>query len=141
MNYGFVVTKDSIGDSRTKWSDDGKTILFWGHIVEMDDWKSFVLDLIGEAEEILAKKLMFAKDGKLPDVSLWSISDDQEKTDLGYYFAKDWAGGWDEARKTMGEWILQARDPNGLFGDQDEGGTQEFNQTAVDEYNALDSAF
>lgn len=39
------------------------------------------------------------------------------------------------------EGLLQARDPLGLLGEQDEGGVQEFKKSAVDEYNAIDMGF
>lgn len=41
----------------------------------------------------------------------------------------------------MGEWVRMAKDPLGLFGNQNEHGVQGFNQAAVDKYNALDVAF
>jgi hypothetical protein len=41
----------------------------------------------------------------------------------------------------MGEWLQENGDPLGLLGDQDEGGVQEFVQTTVDKYNAVDTRF
>ena len=141
MNYGFVVAKDSVGDSRVKWSDDGQTILFQGQIMIMEEWKTFVCDMMSEAEEILSKRLMFLLDGKFPDTNLWEIEDDQTREDIGYYFASEWKDGWDGVRSQMVDWLLEARDPLGLLGEQDEGGVQEFIKSAVDEYNAIDREF
>jgi hypothetical protein len=141
LNYGFVVAKDSVTDSRIKWSDDGYTILFWGNIISMEEWKTFVCDMISEAEETLAKRLMFLLDGKLPDMNLWEIEDDQSRQDIGYYCASESMGGWENVRSQMGDWLLQANDPLGLLGEQDDGGVQEFTKSAVDEYNGIDMTF
>jgi hypothetical protein len=138
MNYGFVVAKDSVGESRTKWSEDGQTILFWGNLLEMELWKDFVLDLISEAESSLAKNLLFLLDGRLPDVNLWEIEDDLERKDRGYYFGSD---GWDEARRQMLEWMTEAKDPMRMFAGLDEQDSIRFLETAVDKYNALDTEF
>jgi Orsellinic acid/F9775 biosynthesis cluster protein D len=141
MNYGFVIAKDSVGNSRVKWSDDGQTILFQGHIMIMEQWKTFVFDIMTEAEEILSKRLMFLLDGKVPDINLWEFKDDQTREDIGYYFASEWKDGWDGGRSQMVDWLLEAGDPLGLLGEQDEGGVQEFIKSAVDEYNAIDREF
>jgi hypothetical protein len=109
--------------------------------VELEDWKQFVVDMVTEAEEMLAKQLLFQVDGRLPEVNLWRFKDDQEKEDMGYYFATISSVGWDEARALMGKWLISAGDPMGLFGDQDEGGVQEWMGTAVDDYNSVDKQF
>jgi len=140
-NYGMTVAKDSIGEERVQWSDDGQTLLFWGHLTSMDDWKSFVLDLLEEAEVMLANQLLFQLDGRPPDVNIWEIADDHRQSKMGYYFGSEGSEGWDGARKQMGEWIRKAKDPMGLMGDEDEDGAQRFVQTAVDKYNELDVAF
>jgi hypothetical protein len=140
-NYGMTVAKDSVGEDRVRWSDDGQILLFWGHMTSMGDWKSFVLDLLEEAEVMLANQLLFQGNGTLPDVNIWEVRDDHRQSKMGYYFASERSGGWDGARKQMGEWIRKAKDPLGLMGDEDEDGVQGFVQTAVDKYNALDVAF
>jgi hypothetical protein len=140
-NYGMTVAKDSVGEDRVQWSDDGQTLLFWGHLTSMDDWKSFVRDLLEEAEVMLANQLLFQSNGSLPDVNIWEVQDDHRQLKMGYYFASERSGGWDGARKQMGEWIRKAKDPMGLMGDEDEDGVQGFVQTAVDKYNALDVSF
>jgi hypothetical protein len=75
-NYGMIVAKDAIGEERVQWSDDGQILLFCGHLTSMEDWKSFVLSLLEEAEEMLGNQLLFRKKGGLPDVNLWEIRDD-----------------------------------------------------------------
>jgi hypothetical protein len=140
-NYGMLVAKDSIGETRVQWSDDGQTLLFWGHLTTMHDWKSFVWDMIKEAEDTLGRQLLFQKKGALPDVNLWDIRDDHNQSRLGYYFASEDSGGWDGARAQMGRWIQEAKDPYGLLGTQDKEGVQQFIATAVDKYNAADVAF
>jgi len=139
MNYGFILTKDSIVDGRVKWSDDGQTVLFWGHLVEMHEWKSFVLNLIEELETSLFKSLMFGSDGRsAPDVNLWDIKDDQAQEGVGHYFA---SASWDEMREQMMMWLLLVKDPLGLLGECDEGRIQKFMRAAVDRYNELDKQF
>jgi hypothetical protein len=140
-NYGMLIARDSIGETRVKWSDDGQTLLFWGHLTTMHDWKSFVWDMLEEAEVMLGKQLLFQKDGGLPDVNIWDIRDDHDQSKVGYYFASEDSGGWDGARVQMGQWLGTAKDPLGLLGTSDDGGVQQFIRTAVDKYNTLDVSF
>jgi hypothetical protein len=82
LNYGFIVTNDSVGDSRTKWRDDGQAIMFWAHIVDVEDWKTFVWAKIVEAKAILASCNAFDVfiDGKAARGNcLWRIPDDQDR--------------------------------------------------------------
>jgi hypothetical protein len=78
--------KGSCGRVQDEWSDDGQTVLFRGNLAAMDLWKKFVLDLVEEVERMLARDLMFAREGKLPYVNLWDIEDEQCREEVGYNF-------------------------------------------------------
>jgi hypothetical protein len=141
MNYGFVLAKQAVGVGKVRWSEDREKLLFRGHVMDMEQWKEFVLGLLETVERMLNDELMFQRDGRLPDVNLWNVEDDQGREDVGYYFGAVSTDQWDDARKQMGHWLVESGDPVGLLGDQDEGGVQEFMQTGVDNYNALDTKF
>lgn len=126
MNYRFVLAKQSIGVRKVRWSEDREKMLFRGHVMDMEQWKEFVLGLLETVERMLAQNLIFKRDGRLPDLNLWNVEDDQGRKDIGYYFGAVTTDQWDDARKQMGDWLLEDGDPVGLLGDQDEGGVQEF---------------
>jgi hypothetical protein len=141
MNYGFVLAKQAVGTGKVRWSEDRETILFRGHMMEIEKWKEFVLGLLVKVERMLVEELMFKRDGRLPDVNLWNVEDDQGREDVGYYFGAVTTDQWEDTRKQMGDWLLESGDTMGLLGDQDEGGVQEFMQAGVDDYNVLDTKF
>jgi hypothetical protein len=141
MNYGFVLAKQAVGVGKVRWSEDREKVLFRGHVMDIKQWKEFVLGLLEMVERMLAHELMFQRDGRLPDVNLWNVEDDQAREDVGYYFGAVTTDQWDDVRKQMGDWLVENSDPVGLLGDQDEGGVQEFMQTGVDDYNTLDTKF
>jgi len=141
MNYGFVLAKQAVGVDKVRWSEDKDRLLFRGHMMDVEQWKKFVLSLLETVERMLSHELMFQKDGRLPDINLWNVQDDQGREDVGYYFGAVDTSQWDEARKRMVEWLVDNGDPIGLLVDQDECGVQGFLQTGVDNYNALDTRF
>ena len=79
MNYGFVAAKQLIGEGKIRWSKDKGTMLFRGHLVDINGWKQSVIDLLTTAENMLAKDLMFSRDGRLPTVNRWNTDDDETR--------------------------------------------------------------
>jgi hypothetical protein len=109
MNYGFVVAKQSVGEWKVRWSEDKQTMLFRGHMVNIDDWKQFILDLLETIERMLAQQLMFKRDRRLPDENLWGVVDDRRREEAGYYFGALTQEQWDKARKLWSRIIISCR--------------------------------
>ena len=133
MVYGFALARDRVGAGSMSWSHDNRYLAFKGRQISIVEWKYFIQQLTRTAETKLARGLLFEKDGKLPEVNLWELEDDQSREDIGYYFGRKDASEWKAARERMLSWLEQAQDPYGLIDDNGENGAM-FVSTAVDKY-------
>ena len=67
LNYGYAIGKDVKTRSRIRWSVDGKRLYFDGRGFKINKWKKFVHELLGMAEEMMSKHLLFQEDGHIPE--------------------------------------------------------------------------
>jgi hypothetical protein len=86
LNYGMKSSKNAQSRSRMSWSPDGKYLLLDGRRLSMNAWKKFVHELLGQAESMLSKNLLFREDGQLPSIDLHYWNDNQCNSQPGYYF-------------------------------------------------------
>jgi len=132
LNYGMQVSKDFITRSRIRWSANNK-LLFWdGDKLIMEEWKEFVLKLLAEAENMCAVELLFQQDGRLPQVDLYSLRDNPNRKEAGYYFAIEQPELLDDGRRYVLHNLKRSERRNNMF--QVENEKFKFLKGGVDRY-------
>lgn len=99
---------------------------------------SFVLELMDDAEKILAKQLLFRHDETLPAVDLHSWNDNPKNRQAGHYFAKDQETRKDAQARMMN--VLR-ESPRWRSMMEHSGDDLKFNPADVENYELWDARF
>jgi len=139
LNYGYVLGKDYKTRSRIRWSVDGKRLYFDGRGLEIKKWKKFVHELLGMAEEMMSKHLLFQEDGQIPETDLNAIIDNPDKSDAGYYFVLEEGDAFKKGRQRMIERLRGSEKWSDMIDDL--GDKFAWIQAEVDNYLRWDEKF
>jgi len=136
MNYGMKSSINVTARSRVSWSADEKVLYRDGKPLKMRDWKKFVHQLLGDAEKMLSKYLLFRGDGKLPGVDLHSWNDNSNNHQVGHYFALEGQDALERAQQRMMQALNRSSRRRAM--ENKSGG---FNSAGVKSYKHWDTYF
>ena len=135
MNYGIAASRDNTARSRIRWSADNKILYFDGHALKLKELVAFIRELLGVAEGIMAKDLLFQQDGDMPEFDL-EVTDNSGKHDAGYYFALWESDAWNKTRVRMVQRIQKAQLVENWFENMGDG--MDISEVAWDNYSQND---
>jgi len=113
-------------------------IYFDGRSLRLEALVKFIHESLDIAEEIIATRLLFQQDKRIPEVDL-NMVDDPSNHHAGHYFGKHESGAWKSARIRMLHRIRASKlDENTL---EMEGDHLAISQAAKDAYRKSDELF
>jgi len=134
LNYGVEASKNSTTRSRIRWSAEGEDLYWDGDRLNMVEWKEFVVRLVGTVEHMCATDLLFRPDGTLPLIDLYSLKDNPNRKESGYYFALQEPTMLDDGRRYILH-NLQHHERRAMMIEVDDSGLR-FLKAGVDEYES-----
>ena len=128
LNYGYVVSKGTIGTDHISFSYDNQVLYYDGVPLYLNKWVDCLHKEVDELERLTRKLLCVSE---LPTVDLYSIIDHHSMTDKDCYFGTQLEGGFEAARERM---IAQLERNKELDIWLDKAGNEDFNKETVLNY-------
>lgn len=130
LNYGMGAVKHSRSKDRVRWSVDGQIMYLDSLALDSNAWRKFIQELFEATEGFMSEHLL-RQDNCVPDVDLYAITDNPNRSDASHYFALNEPDARIEARRRMLRNLKRSSHWSTLV-DMD-GNEIEFNRVGVDE--------
>jgi hypothetical protein len=100
LNYGLTAAKDGVGNHWIRIDAEEEWLYYKGESLSIAKLKKFQQIILGKAESILSRSLLFRKNDTVPDINPYQFEhEDFSNLNMGYYFA-DIISGWRKTNRT-----------------------------------------